>query len=228
MHVAVIPARGSSKRIPRKNIKLFHGKPMITRAIQIALESDIFEYVIVSTDDEEIADIALESGAIVPFVRPPELSDDYAATAPVIAHSVRHCIEKGWDINDVCCIYPGTPFVLQDDLRKTHALLKKNIDRFVYPVAEYSHPIQRALKLTSNGFAEFYMDGFELSRTQDLEVTYHDAGQFYWGTAELWLKGIALHSQAVCYPIPAWRVVDIDTEDDWRRAELLYKVLKEI
>ena len=180
---------------------------MISRAIQIALESDIFEHVIVSTDDEEIARIAEGSGALVPFVRPPELSDDYTATAPVIAHCVGHCIERGWDVDHVCCIYPSTPFLLQKDIEETHKLLKSNTDRFVYPVAEYPHPIQRALTLSPDGIAEFYMDGYELSRTQDLEVTYHDAGQFYWGAAELWLRGVALHSKAVCYPIPTWKLL---------------------
>lgn len=224
MKIAVIPARGGSKRIPRKNIKEFCGKPMIAWAINAALESKLFEHVIVSTDDEEIADIARKWGAQTPFVRPVELADDLTPTVPVIAHAVKSCLAKGWAVEYACCIYPCAPFLQADDLIEAFNLLHKNNMDFVYPVTEYAHPIQRAMRQLPSGQMQFINPEHELTRTQDLEKTYHDSGQFYWGKASAWLEQKRMHTDGLGLAIPNWRVVDIDSMDDWKRAEDIYKV----
>jgi pseudaminic acid cytidylyltransferase len=224
MNIAVIPARGGSKRIPRKNIKTFCGKPMISRAIDAAKQSGLFDHVIVSTDDEEIALIARSCGATTPFLRPPELSDDMTPTVPVVAHAVQECINLGWYADYVCCIYPCVPFLVKDDLVKSLDIIKTGV-QFVYPVAEYAHPIQRAMRQLANGKMEFLSPQFELTRTQDLAKSYHDAGQFYWGKASSWLEQKKMHTDGLGMPIPNWRVVDIDSVEDWKRAELIFNSL---
>jgi pseudaminic acid cytidylyltransferase len=223
MKIAVIPARGGSKRIPRKNIKEFCGQPMIAWAIATALKSAIFEHVVVSTDDEEIADVACRFGATTPFTRPLNLSDDLTPTVPVIAHAVNACIDNGWKVEYACCIYPCTPFLQADDLTSSFELMQKSDASFVYPVTEYAHPIQRAMRQLESGQMQFLAPENELIRTQDLEKTYHDAGQFYWGTASAWLKNKRMHTDGVGMIIPGWRVVDIDSMDDWRRADEIYR-----
>jgi pseudaminic acid cytidylyltransferase len=226
MKIAIIPARGGSKRVPRKNIRNFAGVPMISRAVAVALKSELFAYVVVSTDDPEIATAATAAGAVVPFARPANLSDDKTPTVPVVAHAVRHCLDAGWDVTHACCIYPCTPLLAVEDLRGAlELLLLRNAD-FVYPVTEYAHPIQRALRLLPSGQMEFLQPENELTRTQDLEKTFHDAGQFYWGNASAWLAEKRMHSGGHGYRIPHWRVVDIDTDDDWLRAELIYQALQ--
>lgn len=225
MKIAVIPARGGSKRIPRKNIKDFCGKPMIAWSIKVAQESKLFDHIIVSTDDEEIARISRDSGAKTPFKRPVELADDLTPTVPVVAHAVEYCISLGWKVEYACCMYPCAPFLQADDLVKA---LELAIDRkadFVYPVAEYAHPIQRAMRQLPNHAMQFYSPEFELTRTQDLEKSYHDAGQFYWGTASAWLEEKKMHTDGIGMPIPNWRVVDIDSEDDWIRARVMFEAL---
>ena len=225
MNIAVIPARGGSKRIPGKNIKNFCGRPMIAWAIETAKNSNLFDHIIVSTDDEEIAGIAIEWGAEVPFMRPAELADDFTATVPVIAHAAKLCIGYGWEVDYVCCIYPCAPLLQVSDLLAAHDLLKdRNVD-FAYPVTEYAHPIQRALRRLENGKVEFISPQNALARTQDLEKTYHDAGQFYWGKTSAWLEHKMMHTDGLGMPIPHWKVVDIDTADDWIRAEILFKTL---
>lgn len=223
MRVAVIPARGGSKRIPRKNIKDFCGKPMIAWAIKAALESKLFDLVVVSTDDEEIAHTSREWGAITPFVRPHELADDFTPTVPVIAHAVKSLLEIGHLIDYACCIYPCTPFLQTEDLTATFDLLQKNNADFVYPVVEYAHPIQRAMRMLSSGQMQFVCPENELTRTQDLEKSYHDSGQFYWGKASAWLEYRRMHTDGLGMVIPCWRVVDIDSMNDWRRAEEIFK-----
>jgi pseudaminic acid cytidylyltransferase len=225
MKIAVIPARGGSKRIPRKNILPFRGKPMITWSIGAALESGLFAQVVVTTDDEEIAGIARSAGALTPFMRPPELADDVTPTVPVIAHAVRACRGLGWDVSHACCIYPCAPTLDQDDLRRAERICLEQDANFVYPVTEYVHPIQRAMRRTAAGAMEFLQPAHELTRTQDLEKTYHDAGQFYFGKADAWLAGLRMHTAGLGLPIPGWRVVDIDTPDDWKRAELVVGAL---
>ncbi len=225
MKIAVIPARGGSKRIPRKNIKEFCGRPMISWAIKAAENSGLFDHIIVSTDDEEIAQIARDSGAETPFKRPVELADDLTSTVPVVAHAVESCIALGWEVNFACCIYPCAPSLQASDLLAAYELAVAQKADFVYPVAEYAHPIQRAMRRLPDGAMEFYSPQFELTRTQDLEKSYHDAGQFYWGKSTAWLAKKKMHTAGLGMPIPNWRVVDIDAEDDWMRAELLFKAL---
>lgn len=225
MNIAIIPARGGSKRIPRKNIKEFCGKPMIAYAITAAKESGLFEHVVVSTDDEEIARIARAWGAETPFVRPTELANDYTATVPVIAHGIEACRTLGWTFDQVCCIYPGVPFIQIDDLRGAFARMNNSEVDYCFSVTEYPSAIQRALKLLSNGKMQPFYPEFETTRTQDIEPAYYDAGQFYWGKADAWLKNLKIHSNGLGYAIPNWRVVDIDTQDDWVRAEILAPVI---
>lgn len=224
MKIAVIPARGGSKRIPRKNIKVFAGKPMIAHAIIAARDSGLFDHIIVSTDDNEIAQIAHKWGAEIPFMRPVELAGDYTATVPVVAHAIRACVELGWNIDLVCCVYPCAPFIQIDDLRGALALLKKSVAEYCFPVTEFSPPVQRALRRGASGSMSPFCAQTELTRTQDLETAYYDAGQFYWGTQKAWLTNPHIHSGGAGYVIPSWRVVDIDTYDDWRRAEILLEI----
>lgn len=225
MNVAIIPARGGSKRVPRKNIKQFAGKPMIAHAITAALESGLFDHVVVSTDDEEIADIARQWGAEVPFMRPPDLADDHTPTVPVIAHAVRACQELGWQFDHVCCIYPGVPFIRVGDLKQAFALLASSKAAYCYPVAEFPSAIQRALRHLPDGRVQPFQPQYEWTRTQDLEPAFYDAGQFYWGKVESWLGGLGLQSHGSGLVIPQWRVVDIDTPEDWRRAEILFNTV---
>lgn len=225
MNLAVIPARGGSKRLPRKNIREFAGVPMLARSIETAHNAKLFDRIIVSTDDEEIASIALESGAEIPFMRPAHLSGDSVGTVPVIAHATQHMTELGSNPDYVCCIYPCTPFVKPVDLQRSHKLIEETGEDFVYPVLEYAHPTFRAMRRDANSKMSFVFPECEMMRTQDLDVTYHDAGQFYWGKAEAWLENKRMHTAGIGMPVPAWRFVDVDTEDDWRRAELLYKVM---
>lgn len=225
MKIAVIPARGGSKRIPRKNIKLFHGRPMISYAIDAAIRSRVFDRVIVSTDDDEIIQVAHSYGAEVPFLRPKELADDHTPTVPVIAHAISACIDLGWDIKFVCCIYPGVPFIATSDLLLAHEILCKGEKSYVFPVTNFPSPIQRALRRDLDGRVHPFQPEYAATRTQDLEHGYFDAGQFYWGHARSWLEGLNLHLTGNTIVIPNWRVVDIDTPSDWERAELLYAAL---
>ena len=220
MNIAVIPARGGSKRIPRKNIKEFCGKPMIAFAIMAAKESGLFDHIVVSTDDEEIAQISKKWGAETPFVRPDELANDYTATVPVIAHAIETCQNLGWVFDNVCCIYPNVPFIQIDDLKSALACLSNSEADYCFPVTQYPSAIQRALKRLSNGKMQPFYPEFEKTRTQDLEPAFYDAGQFYWGKSQAWLTNPNIHSDGLGYTIPNWRVVDIDTPEDWERAEI--------
>lgn len=226
MKVAIIPARGGSKRIPRKNIREFAGKPMIAHAIDAALASGMFDRVVVSTDDHEIAAIARARNAETPFMRPPELADDYTPTVPVVAHAIQECQALGWQVEFACCIYPGVPFIEVGDLRAAFDLMVTAGTAYSFPVTEFPSAIQRALRRSGEGHMEPMQPQYELTRTQDLEPAYHDAGQFYWGRQQAWLNCPRIHSDGAGLPIPAWRVVDIDTPDDWARAELLFKALQ--
>jgi len=225
MNIAIIPARGDSRRIPRKNIKTFAGKPMIAYAIFAAKASGLFEHIIVSTDDEEIAKIARFWGVETPFKRPDNLADEFTPAVPVIAHAVRACLDIGWPVDYACCIFPCSPFILADDLIATLTEVQAQDADFIYPVTEFAHPVQRAMRRLPSGGMQFLSSECELTRTQDLEKTYHDAGQFYWGKANAWLEHKKMHTDGLGYPIPNWRVIDIDTEDDWKRAELLFSIV---
>jgi len=224
MRIAVIPARGGSKRIPRKNIKLFADKPMIGHAIDIAKNSALFDHIIVSTDDAEIAEIAKNFGAEVPFIRPISLADDITPTVPVIAHAIEACQRLGWQFDQVCCIYPAVPFLQINDLRSALSILEEgDAGNYVFPITSFPSAIQRALRQLPDGRIEpFYRENTTV-RTQDLEIAYYDAGQFYWGYVQSWLEGKIIHDHAASLVIPDWRVVDIDTYEDWKRAELMYQ-----
>lgn len=222
MIIAVIPARGGSKRILRKNIKDFCGMPAIAWSIQAALQSRCFDEVIVSTDDADIADIARQWGAAVPFMRPADLADDLTPTVPVIAHAVQYFLDMECSVEYACCLYPCAPLLQTDDLWAAFELLKASNVEYVYPVVEYPHPIQRAMRRMPEGSMRFICAEHELTRTQDLEKYFHDAGQFYFGKASSWVEHRKMHTTGVGMPIPSWRAVDIDTEDDWQRAELIF------
>jgi pseudaminic acid cytidylyltransferase len=198
---------------------------MIAYAIGAALASKVFDRVIVSTDDSEIAEVAKAYGAELPFVRPPELADDHTPTVPVIGHAIRVCDQLGWGVEDVCCIYPGVPFISTDDLRSSHEQLVSTGANYVFPVTGFPSPIQRALRRLSDGTVHPFQPEHTATRTQDLEPGYFDVGQFYWGRKQAWLDGLNIHLNGTTLLIPEWRVVDIDTPSDWERAELVYSAL---
>jgi N-acylneuraminate cytidylyltransferase len=225
--IAVIPARGGSKRIPRKNIKLFCGQPMIAWSIQAAQSSQCFDQIIVSTDDDDIAEVAQSYGAEVPFMRPPELSDDHTGTIPVIAHAIRWQLDHDNAPTDICCIYATAPFVQAVDLQRGLQILQDTGSEYAFSVTSYPFPIQRAIRITQESRVEmFYPEHFN-TRSQDLEEAWHDAGQFYWGRSQAWLSGKSIFSKdASPVILPRYRVQDIDTEEDWEHAEWLFKALK--
>jgi pseudaminic acid cytidylyltransferase len=223
MKIAVIPARGGSKRIPRKNIKLFCGKPMIAWSIEAALESDCFDHVVVSTDDAEIADVAREYGAQVPFMRPTTLSDDHTGTIPVIRHAIEWFGEQGQVSDQVCCVYATAPFVGAADIRRGLDILTGAGSDYAFAVTKYPFPIQRAIRITDEGRVAMLNPEHFNTRSQDLEEAYHDAGQFYWGRASAWLTGkVIFGPHAAAIQLPRYRVQDIDTVEDWQMAEYLF------
>jgi pseudaminic acid cytidylyltransferase len=223
--LAIIPARGGSKRIPRKNVRPFHGKPMIAWSISAALESHVFDEVIVSTDDEEIASFAEDYGASVPFRRPADLSNDFAPTMPVMSHAIRWWEEHRGSVEIACCLQATAPFIRPSILREGLNLLSESPADFVLSVTRFAYPVQRSLKLNSEKMLDFVEPENALKRSQDLEPRFHDAGQFFIGRA-----GAFFRYQAVlfgkCLPIivPEDEVVDIDTEEDWRLAEKLFSI----
>lgn len=227
MKLAVIPARGGSKRIPRKNIKMFCGKPMIAWSIEAALQSGCFDKVIVSTDDEEIAEVARQYGASVPFMRPAQLSDDYTGTIPVIRQAIEWCNANGFDAQHVCCLYATAPFISPEDLRCGLGILEQTGCQYAFSATSYAFPIQRAIRLTGTGHVEMFNAEHFNTRSQDLEESYHDAGQFYWGLASAWLQERMIFSpDSSVVLLPRHRVQDIDTPEDWIRAEWLYKAFQ--
>jgi pseudaminic acid cytidylyltransferase len=217
--ICVIPARGGSKRIPRKNIKDFCGKPMIQWSIEAARDSDIFSQIIVSTDDDEIAEVAKSLGARVPFKRPAELSDDYTNTTDVISHATSWAINEGLDAAIVCCLYATSPFVRYSDLVEAHRIITSEEWQYVFSASEYTSPIFRSFEqLESGGVKMFYPEHFE-TRSQDLPQAFYDAGMFYMATSEAWLQGLRIFDgHSFPLKIPSWRVQDIDTPEDWERA----------
>jgi N-acylneuraminate cytidylyltransferase len=226
MRLAVIPARGGSKRIPRKNIKPFCGKPMIAWSIEAALQSRCFDQVIVSTDDAEIADVARQHGADVPFMRPAELSDDHTGTIPVIRHAIEWFIQQGRTVEQVCCLYATAPFITAEDLNRAMQVLQGGDCDYAFSVTSYAFPIQRAIRINERGRVEMFNPEHFNTRSQDLEEAFHDAGQFYWGRADAWLQGKQIFSpNALPVLLPRHRVQDIDTPEDWARAEWLFKAM---
>lgn len=226
MNIAIIPARGGSKRIPRKNIKCFHGKPMIAYSIEAANQSGCFDKILVSTDDQEIADIALQYGAEVPFLRPADIADDFATTLDVMQHAITWCKNQQWQVDKVCCIYATAPFILPEYIKQGLAELSDDKVQYAFSATTFPFAIQRAISLGENGTVSMFSPEYANTRSQDLPEAYHDAGQFYWGKASAYLTGktiFAEHSRVVT--LPRKRVQDIDTTEDWELAELLYDAL---
>lgn len=229
MNIAIIPARGGSKRIPRKNIKLFCGKPMIVWSIETALNSGCFDRVIVSTDDAEIAEVAKKAGAEVPFFRPTELADDFASTEDVIIHAVQTLDKSGKPPELICCIYPTAPLLQPESLQHGLTLLQQKHLHYALSVASYAYPIQRALRLDQDSRLEMFQPEHRDARSQDLTPAYHDAGQFYWGTRRAWLeRQVIFGSNSAAVVLPRYRVTDIDTEEDWICAELMFRMLADL
>jgi N-acylneuraminate cytidylyltransferase len=222
--IAIIPARGGSKRIPRKNIREFCGKPMIAWSIEAIRKAGVFDAVVVSTDDEEIATVAQSLGAEAPFRRPPELSNDHAATLPVVAHAIRWWEENRGPLEYCCCVYATAPFLKPDFLRKGLEMLQTKPDaEFAFTVTSYAFPIFRALQINTSGQVEMFWPENHLKRSQDLPEAWHDAGQFYWGQRDAFLgdKGF-FRSNSYPVVLPRHLVQDIDTPEDWERAERMF------
>lgn len=220
MTICIIPARGGSKRIPRKNIKPFFGVPVIAWSIRVAQQASCFDRIIVSTDDTEIAEVALEFGAEVPFIRPEAISDDHAGTTEVIAHAIDHAELRLADDDSVCCVYPTAPLIHYEDLHRGLGTLQEGGWAYVFPICAFDVPVQRAFCMTEAGGLEMLFPDTFATRSQDLAPAYFDAGQFYWGTVKAWRTGariFAPHSTGLV--IPAERVQDIDTPEDWLKAE---------
>lgn len=226
MRLALIAARGGSKRIPRKNIRPFLGKPIIAYSIEAALESGCFDEVMVSTDDQEIAEVAGRHGASVPFLRSAATSSDHATTAAVISEVLREYAVRGRAVEIACCLYPTAPFVTPAILRSGLELLESD-HRFsgVIPVARFSYPIQRALRIRAR-CVEMFQPEHLLTRSQDLEPAYHDAGQFYWLRVEKFANEPSLMTPTTAaLVVPEWQVQDIDNEEDWAAAEMKFAQL---
>lgn len=225
--VAIIPARGGSKRIPRKNIKEFCGKPMIAWSIEAAKASNCFERIIVSTDDAEIADVAKAWGATVPFIRPAALSDDYTGTSSVIRHAVEWLDQNDVSVDFACCIYATAPFISSEALLEGWRLITQEACSFAFSVTSYAFPIQRAIRVLDSGRVSMFSPEHLNIRSQDLEEAWHDAGQFYWGTGKAWREERAIFAEeSVPVKLPRHRVQDIDTPEDWVRAEWLFKAMQ--
>lgn len=222
-NLAIIPARGGSKRIPRKNIKPFMGKPIIAYSIETALKSGLFEEVMVSTDDEEIAAVARQYGAVVPFMRSSGTANDYATTNDVLKEVLRCYGELERKFDFMCCIYATSPLLLPADLKSGFERLTKGGYMNVYPVVEYSYPIWRCLDVSEDGSMSRHWPEYEQSRSQDLPKEYHDSGTFYWYDIEKWMSGQG-SSGAIIFP--ETKVQDIDNETDWLLAELKFKLLR--
>lgn len=225
MNLCVIPARSGSKRIPKKNIKNFYGKPIIAWSIEAAIKSNCFDKVLVSTDDHEIVELAKSYGAEAPFIRPKKLADDYAATVPVISHAIKWQIENFKKPTYVCCIYATAPFIQLNYLRRGLKLLKDTNCEYTFSATNYAYPIQRSFRIKKNNKIKMFDTKYYNLRTQDLEEVYHDVGQFYWATADTWLKNKKIIGEnSIPIIIPRSRAIDIDTPIDWQIAEIMFEV----
>lgn len=225
-NLAIIPARGGSKRIPRKNIREFAGKPMIAYSIEAAFDTGVFDQVIVSTDDEAIAEVARYYGAEVPFLRPPELSCDHTGTTEVIAHAINWIRKQNQEPLAVCCIYATAPFIQKDDIRKGLGILEAGNWQYVFSTTSFDFPIFRGFKRQPDHSLEMVFPEHFQTRSQDLPEAMHDAGQFYWGRPQAWIDGLKIFDKwSTVVELPRWRVQDIDTVDDWKRAEIIHGLL---
>jgi len=226
MRLAVIPARGGSKRIARKNIKMFAGKPIIAKSIEAAQKSGCFDKIIVSTDDDEIAEIATKYGAIAPFKRPELLANDYTGITPVIKHAIEWYNQNSQRPSEICCIYATAPLINFNDIKMGYDLLIKSKSQYTLSVTNFPAPIQRAFRLTNGGRAEMFNPEMFKMRSQDLEIAYHDAAHFCWGCSEAWLNESPIFDiNTTVIVIPRIRVQDIDTQEDWEVAETLYELM---
>ncbi len=223
--IAIIPARGGSKRIPKKNIKDFFAKPLLAYSIEIAIRSNLFEKVIVSTDDEEIANIARKYGALVPFLRPKELSDDFTGTGPVVNHALSFLQTQGEKYDYVCCIYATAPLLQEKYIREGFEKLKNSDAVNSFSVTSMPFPIQRTFKINKERCKMFWPENFS-KRSQDLDEAYQDAGQFYWRNLHKKSKDVMFGKDSIPIILPRYLVQDIDTLEDWERAEVLYEVLQ--
>ncbi|WLA54293.1 pseudaminic acid cytidylyltransferase [Bradyrhizobium diazoefficiens] len=226
MKIAVIPARGGSKRIPRKNIRPFCGKPIIAYSIEAAQKSGLFDEIIVSTEDEEIAEVARQFGATAPFVRPKEIADDFTGTNAVVKHAVGWFAERGTDITHACCIYATAPLIQVRFIREGYERLIGSDAAFAFSITHYAFPIQRAVRLTPEGRVDSLYPEHRMTRSQDLEPAFHDAGQFYWGTARAFLDDVPVFSpRSIGVVLPRVLVQDIDTLEDWEQAEFMFRAV---
>ena len=223
--IAIIPARGGSKRIPRKNIKNFFDKPLIAYSIQTALESQLFEKVIISTDDAEIADIARIYGAEVPFIRPQELADDFSGTEDVISHTLDYLKSQGEEYLFACTIYATAPLLQAKYLKEGLEKLKNSNAVHTFSATTMPFPIQRTFKIDTDGRCEMFTPEHYMSRSQDLEEAYQDAGQFYWSRLNTFSNKIMFGKDSIPVILPRHLVQDIDTLEDWKRAEIMYEVI---
>ena len=224
MKIAVIPARGGSKRIPMKNIKNFSGKPIIAWSIEVAIKSKLFDRVIVSTDNHEIASIAKQHGADVPFMRSKHLSDDYTGTNAVVKDVIQNIHKNGEQVSYVCCIYATAPFVSSKYLIKAYQDLINQNKSYAFSVTTYSFPVERSFVINQSNVIENLFPDMTLSRSQDLQEVYHDAGQFYWGLADAFLNDLPIFSRhSIPIILPRYLVQDIDTIEDWKQAELMFE-----
>jgi pseudaminic acid cytidylyltransferase len=227
MNIAIIPARGGSKRIPGKNIKPFAGKPIIAHSIEVAKRAGVFDRIIVTTDSKEIAEVARRFGGETPFMRPPELSDDHTPTAPVVAHCLEWLVEHGAPAQYACCIYATAPFVQAAYIRQGCKLLSSHGVASVFSVTSFPFPIFRALKIEDNGHLSMFWPEYEMTRSNDLTEAYHDAGQFYWLNVDRFLQDRKIYTpDALPVVLPRYLVQDIDTAEDWETAEHMYKALQ--
>lgn len=225
MIITVIPARGGSKRIPHKNVKPFFGKPMIAWSIEAAKATGIFDQIVVSTDNPEIGNVARKYGAATPFIRPAMLADDYTDTRSVIAHAIDQLRLAGGD--QVCCLYATAPFVDPSDIVRGRSALDEDEAAYTFSVTSYPYPVQRALRTRPDGRIEMVSPNQFAARSQDLEPRWHDAGQFYWATAQTWLSPMPIFERGLPVVVPRHRVQDIDTPEDWERAELMFHALQQ-
>lgn len=226
---AIITARGGSKRVPGKNIRYFCGKPIIAYSIEAALESGLFERVMVSTDSNEIASIAERFGASVPFMRSEKTSNDYADTTDVLSEVIEMYGKRGVIFHEFCCIYPTAPFITPDKLKESYGLLQDEDVYNVIPMVEFSFPPQRGMRLKEDGFIVPVDSGGMNARSQDLPVIYHDCGQFYWMKTEKFLENNEiLNNHTKPYFVSELEVQDIDHESDWKLAEIKYRYMKGI
>jgi len=225
MSICIIPARGNSKRIPRKNIKNFCGKPMIAWSIEKATQSGCFDQIIVNTDDDEIADISLQFGADLCLERNKKNSDDYTTISDVIVDSIDSLDKNCSNLDYVCCLLATAPLLSINDLISAYNLLINENVEYVFPVSEFEYPIQRSLRMNSNNSVSMYNTIFHHTRSQDLEIFLRDAGQFYWGLKQAWLsKKPLFQSKNSTIKIPRKRAIDIDDENDWFLAEKLFEL----